>query len=260
MPKLFPISIEVEELALGRVLRSLNTMAGVVRLHLNLTQEKAMKQLAHDEDGDEAPELPLPRGRVGGKMGRKSGPPAQNKVFIAIAEVLNKTPAHYKILAAAIERAGFSASGIHGYIFRLGKLKFIKRTSPGSYRLTEKGEKTFFGKNGGQNKQIGRRYYGGGPPVDNHSGVRLLVLTTLNNTDFMSVKAMNDLLEQNGFSSKNMSTTGIKMRAEGLIAFDPETSRFQITQRGQEVISNPPPKEPDFFNPDNNEEGMSTNG
>jgi len=36
MPKTFPIRLEVEEIALGTVLRKLNEMPGIVRLHLDL--------------------------------------------------------------------------------------------------------------------------------------------------------------------------------------------------------------------------------
>jgi hypothetical protein len=36
MPKTFPIMIEVEEIALGPVLRKLNEMAGIAKLHLDL--------------------------------------------------------------------------------------------------------------------------------------------------------------------------------------------------------------------------------
>jgi hypothetical protein len=36
MPKTFPIMIEVEEIALGPVLRRLNDMPGIAKLHLDL--------------------------------------------------------------------------------------------------------------------------------------------------------------------------------------------------------------------------------
>ena len=36
MPKTFPIIIDVEEIALGTVLRKLNDMAGIAKLHLDL--------------------------------------------------------------------------------------------------------------------------------------------------------------------------------------------------------------------------------
>ena len=36
MPKTFPIKIEVEEIALGTVLRRLNEMPGIAKLHLDL--------------------------------------------------------------------------------------------------------------------------------------------------------------------------------------------------------------------------------
>jgi hypothetical protein len=41
MPKLFPISIEVEELAVGKVMRMLNSMPGVAKLHLDLEKKEA---------------------------------------------------------------------------------------------------------------------------------------------------------------------------------------------------------------------------
>jgi len=36
MPKTFPIMIEVEEIAVGKVMRQLNKMPGVAKLHLNM--------------------------------------------------------------------------------------------------------------------------------------------------------------------------------------------------------------------------------
>jgi hypothetical protein len=43
VPKLFPIHIEVEELAVGRVMRVLNSLDGVAKLHLDLDRDKAVK-------------------------------------------------------------------------------------------------------------------------------------------------------------------------------------------------------------------------
>jgi hypothetical protein len=50
MPKLFPIRLEVEEIALGPVLRKLNGMPGIANLHLDLGQGgqgSGRKQLEH---------------------------------------------------------------------------------------------------------------------------------------------------------------------------------------------------------------------
>lgn len=50
MPKTFPIRLDVEEIALGTVLRKLNEMAGIVKLHLDLGhggQGPGRKQLEH---------------------------------------------------------------------------------------------------------------------------------------------------------------------------------------------------------------------
>jgi hypothetical protein len=43
MPKLFPINIEVEELAVGRVMRMLNGMPGVAKMHLDMGHDKKPK-------------------------------------------------------------------------------------------------------------------------------------------------------------------------------------------------------------------------
>lgn len=43
MPKTFPILIDVEEIAVGRVMRVLNKMPGVAKLHLDLVEKKEAK-------------------------------------------------------------------------------------------------------------------------------------------------------------------------------------------------------------------------
>lgn len=43
MPKTFPILIDVEEIAVGRVMRVLNKMPGVSKLHLDLQEKKQAK-------------------------------------------------------------------------------------------------------------------------------------------------------------------------------------------------------------------------
>jgi Mn-dependent DtxR family transcriptional regulator len=63
MPKTFPIRLEVEEIALGTVLRRLNEMPGIVRLHLDLERggegvgrkqlEDAAKSVRNDGNTEE---------------------------------------------------------------------------------------------------------------------------------------------------------------------------------------------------------------
>lgn len=43
MPKTFPILIDVEEIAVGRIMRVLNKMPGVAKLHLDMANEKPAK-------------------------------------------------------------------------------------------------------------------------------------------------------------------------------------------------------------------------
>src|SRR5216684_5243623 len=111
MSKLFPISIEVEEIAVGRVLRVLNATEGIVKLHLKLTQDKEPKS----EERQEGAAVAAPALLDGRTINKRNVPPSQNRCYQAIAGVLIKTPAHYKILAAALGRAGFKDTGIHGF-------------------------------------------------------------------------------------------------------------------------------------------------
>src|SRR6266404_4775975 len=133
MPKLFPISIDVEEVAVGGVLRALNSMAGVVRLRLNLTQDKPARGLiahgGHEEspDGDDVT-VSEAKWRTDGRLNARGLPPDRNPAYRAIAEVLMKTPAHLKVLRLAIERVGLHRhEAINGYMHRMQALGLIKR-------------------------------------------------------------------------------------------------------------------------------------
>lgn len=247
MPKLFPISLEVEEVAVGRVLRMLNGMAGVVRLHLNLSPEgadKSVKQVGQEEMQIEAP-APAPSGvkwRSDGRINTKGVKVAQNAAYRTIAEVLLRTPAHYKILQAALERLGsHHPQAIHGHLHRMHMLKLVKRTAPGTYRLTEKGEKTFSPEATTQTRQPHRLFAPGSnmKVIDNHTGVRHLILKTLAKHSPMSGQALTKVIVENGYSPKNLSTTGMKMRAEGL--FDrAKDGSYHLTDVGRNVLDNPP--------------------
>jgi predicted transcriptional regulator len=260
MPKLFPISIEVEEVAVGRVLRVLNSTAGIVKLHLSLTQEKEVKPenqeyIATDLAVQTAPAL------MDGRSKKRGGPISQNKMYRAVMEVLVKAPAHYRLLSAAVERAGFKGSGIHGLIFRLGKMKFVIRTSPGSYRITEKGQKVFFGSKfipyREPKKSLPASLY---KVTNNYSGCRLLILTALNDGVSISSNNMKSVVVRGGFSAKNLSTTGMKMRREGLITF--VDGQYQLTERGKSVLDRRPPiqEQGDLDFQTDNTEGVEANG
>lgn len=233
MSKLFPISIEVEEVAVGKVLRILNATEGIVRLHLKLTQDKEPK-LGTEQDGGAVNTTPVLRD---GRSNKRNIPTAHNKCYQVIAEVLLKTPAHYKILAAALERTGYKASGIHGFIYRMGKMKLIQRTSPGSYKITEKGQRVFANPKRliPTPPQLPPHLY---KVTNNYSGFRLFVLTTLYREGPVSSVHMRERVSDGGFSEKNLSTTGMKMRNEGL--FSVEDGVYTITEKGTEVLEKRP--------------------
>jgi len=245
MPKLFPISLEVEEVAVGRVLRILNSMAGIVRLHLNLTpdgSDKPVKELSHDEGEAPAPSMiPKAKWRTDGRMNSKGVSVSKNIAYRTIAEVLIRTPAHYKILQAALLRIGsVHPQAIHGHLHRMNTLKLVKRTAPGTYRLTEKGEKIF---NPGEDTEKQERKLlspgrGGYKVIDNHVGVRHLILKTLNKSGPMPGSVLTKVLKGAGYSPKNLSTTGMKMRNEGL--FEVKDGSYHLTNAGRNVLDSPP--------------------
>jgi predicted transcriptional regulator len=251
MSRLFPISIEVEEEAVGRVLRVLNATAGIAKLHLRLDKEVKPEQQPAQEGGAVVNAAPVLKD---GRRKRRGGPPGANPCFKAIAEVLLKTPAHYRMLIAALERAGYSGSGIHGFTFRMGKLKFIQRTAPGTYKLTEKGLKIFGKKE--PDRSTGRLL----PPAfykvtNNYSGFRLFVLTHLNENGETNSFDMRQLVKGHGFSEKNLSTTGMKLRTEGLISV--KDGWYSITDKGKMVLDNRPSPDNDL---NSNQEGLEANG
>jgi len=259
MPKLFPISIDVEEVAVGGVLRALNSMAGVVRLRLNLTQDKPTRGLiahgGHEEspDGDDVT-VSEAKWRTDGRLNARGLPPDRNPAYRAIAEVLMKTPAHLKVLRLALERVGLhQPEAINGYIHRMQARGLIKRTAPGTYKLSPRGEGVFF------NKKMRLIPPGGGSSFvpsgarGNHTGFRGLMLDVLSKGVNLTTQNMYEILNEAGFSHKNLSTQGIKMRQEGLIKF--ENGQYNITEKGRKVYSSRPTVETI-----NQEEGATSNG
>jgi len=251
MPKLFPISLDVEETAVGRVLRALNSMPGVVRLHLNLageTSDKNVRQVGHEE---EEPIIPAARGakfRTDGRINSRGVKVSANVAYRTIADVLVRTPAHYKILQAALQRIGvIHPNAIHGHLHRMHTLKLVKRTAPGTYRLSEKGEKLF----GAQPMQKRIMPPGIFKTIDNTAGVRHLILRTLHDSDPIPSGKMYRVLQDKGYSTKNLSTTGMKMRNEGLI--EVKNGLYMLTEAGRHVYENPPEDDTSTSNPNQQE-------
>lgn len=216
MAKLFPIGIEVEEVAVGSVLRILNKTPGVAKLHLNLLGEE--KEVNQPEEITQV----MPPKRQ----------PRPHSMGTIIAQALSKAPLHSKILREGLVRGGFAHASLPSQLAKMNSDGLIKKVGVGTWRITEKGLR-HYGLNGRdvEPKQVGHS----GPKTQNGSGVRRLVLTALNNGSQVLARDLRRILEDNQYSIKNMTGTVSKMKGEGLIKSDDGV--YSLTDQGRSVLS-----------------------
>src|SRR3954469_18665225 len=100
MSKLFAIGLEVEEVAVGKVLRTLDSMPGVARIHLKLSGHKN----GEIAEGSELAALPAPH-RTYTKPNMIN--PNRGRCDQAVADALKDGERPLKELAAYIGRRGF---------------------------------------------------------------------------------------------------------------------------------------------------------
>jgi hypothetical protein len=115
MPKTFPIRLEVEEIALGAVLRKLNDMPGIVKLHLDLErggEGAGRKQLE---------EAASSRSSEGG---------SREQVVI---KLLMSGPKHIREISAAV---GGPKPRAYGLMNALSKKGLAKSVGKGMHQLT----------------------------------------------------------------------------------------------------------------------------
>jgi len=123
MPKPFMIGVEIEELAFGAVMRKIDALDGVIKIHLNLNKEKGGRPNGHD-----AP-----------RVLRARGP--QNKYEITGSELVTKalfarsplTTAQLREMFVAQDR---SPSSINSVLHTMIKANEVKSTKDG-YILTK---------------------------------------------------------------------------------------------------------------------------
>ena len=108
MPKTFPIRLEVEEIALGTVLRKLNEMPGICGLHLDLGQggqgpgRKQLEEVAKEKRGETQPQKVL--------KALESGPKTTSELAAMLGG--KKTSVYtviYKLRALGLEESGGKA-------------------------------------------------------------------------------------------------------------------------------------------------------
>lgn len=124
MPKLFPISIEVEELAVGKVMRLLNTMPGVAKLHLDLERREVKANGAGE-----------PRGPY---KTRKKAVQLEETGEEVIAKVLfGKPPMTNAQLRDVFVSQGRSASSINSVLHTMKNKGDVQISPDGGYTLTK---------------------------------------------------------------------------------------------------------------------------
>lgn len=114
MPKLFPIRLEVEEIALGAVLRRLNDMPGIVKLHLDL-----------ERGGEGAGRKQLER-HAAAQVQNGSREPL-------ILKMLMEGPKHIREISAAL---GGKKTRAYGLMNSLQKKGLTKSIGKGTHQLT----------------------------------------------------------------------------------------------------------------------------
>jgi hypothetical protein len=123
MPKLFPIHIEVEELAVGRVMRMLNGMPGVAKMHLDMEGQKK----SHLNGGERGPYKPRKQPIISDETGTE-----------VIAKVLfGKPPMTVAQLKQVFEAQGRSAKSISSVLYNMRDNGEVQSGEDG-YSLTKK--------------------------------------------------------------------------------------------------------------------------
>jgi hypothetical protein len=132
MPKPFVIGIEVEEIAVGTVLRRLNEMPGVIALHMDFQKSTAKKSTKEDAEPSFAFFAPAAsrsvernaRGRISRTLMRENVLAALSKAAprdIGVRDLISKWPTR--------------KASIYQVMHQLGKDKLVRRTDVGRYAL-----------------------------------------------------------------------------------------------------------------------------
>lgn len=129
MPKPLSVTVEVEEIALGRVIRILNRTPGVVRFNLNLQGDRP--------EGEEA-EGEQPHGNTGrtprkGKIGGR-------RIMLGMLAQAKGKPVSAKQFKPVFEGDGISHKSVHTVAHILKKIGHIKQVDIGTYVMTPKGK------------------------------------------------------------------------------------------------------------------------
>jgi DNA-binding PadR family transcriptional regulator len=210
MPKTFPIRLEVEEIALGPVLRKLNEMPGIAKLDLDL---------GHGGQGAGRKQLEQQAAAVR----------AQNGSREAIAlKLLMQRPKHIQEISAAI---GGKRTRAYGLMNQLQKKGLTKSTGMGMHELTKKAASQLGGamavpalpapvKHG----PSGRASPGSGP----------IILRAALDAGPVSSATLREHLTTNGMSPKGISGVLHRAREHGLVKRN-GSGLYELTAKGHKI-------------------------
>lgn len=220
----FSLSIRVHESVIGDATRKLQEMAEV-----DGAVEIAAIRGAHVLPPllPEAP--PLAPKKVQQKTLHRGRPRKDGATSALAQSLLVMGETEVAVLRDVMVKKGYSGQSLSGLLNRLLTNKQIVRSKPKTYKLTPKGEKELCGAEGHKEvtKKKNSKYRG--KKVNNATGVRGLILSSLMSTP-KDGTYLRGLLESNNLSPTNMTGTVAKMMREGLVKS--ESGQYALTERG----------------------------
>jgi len=218
----FPIAIDVEEEKVGSVLRQLDAMPGVVTIHLKVAKSNPAQHMKM---------LPPQPKKVPNIQALVHPRPAKRKGQLRelIAGALAKGAMHVKLLEEIFTRHGLSHNSVSPAITKMLSEKSIERLGPGTYRLTNRGQRQYL--NAVSQEQPKRRE---NRFVENNKGVRGVILKELARHS-LTHHELKDLIIGSGYTKANMYNAVPKLRIDGFIQRSGDV--YTITERGRGAIA-----------------------
>lgn len=132
------VSLQVEEIAFVRVMKTLKKIEGVAQINWNLDLLDAPKKTRRASP--EEPEISTPNGSDSNGSHPKPDKAARAQTLKELlVSLLAPGPKHVAVLRDLVAKAGFSPAGVHGCLNQLGNLGITEGTGvPGLHRLTPK--------------------------------------------------------------------------------------------------------------------------
>jgi Mn-dependent DtxR family transcriptional regulator len=210
MPKTFPIRLEVEEIALGTVLRRLNEMAGIAKIDLDLGHggKKALPHLNERGNGN-----------------------GDGLLTKAVAMMMSGPKSIDEISAAL----GGARSRVYGVMHQLKGKKLVKAVSKGVYQLTDKAMAGL-----GPHASVTpvtpalpapvKR----GPAGRASPGSGNIILRTVLNGAAMPSSDLRAQLAIKGMSSKSISGVLDRAKRDGLVKLNSDKA-YELTAKGHKI-------------------------